>query len=196
MALQYDSPQSGAIRQGEILRDIWEHLPQYPPIESQPNQSFSVDSTHHELVVVMSPDCDLDWDFKARFPDAQSQVELRTPERVSESPKAIPYIFLAKLFLYEGIRSRIVSSGMKERIQKNQEERFHHLKEASIGDSDVDQLPDLYIDFKKALAVPTQKLYEGFRVDGVKRVALIRDRYIHHLMHRYYGYLSRVALPE
>ena len=196
MALQYDSPQSGALRQGEILRDIWEHLPQYPPIESQPNQFFSVDSIHHELVVVMSPDCDLDWDFKARFPDAQSQAELRTPERVSESPKAIPYIFLAKLYLYEGIRSRVVNSGMRERIQKNQEERFHHFQGALIDGSGVDRLPDLYIDFKKSLAVPTQKLYEGFSVDGVKRVALIPAPYIHHLMHRYYGYLSRVALPE
>lgn len=196
MALQYDSPQSGALRQGEILRDIWEHLPQYPPIESQPNQSFPVDSTHHKLVVIMSPDCDLEWDFKERFPNAQSQIELRTLEGVGESSKEIPYIFLAKLFLTEEIRSRGVNSSKWSRIQTNQEERYHHLKEASIGESGADQLPDLYIDFKKALAFPTQKLYEGFSVDGVKRVALIPDGYIHHLMHRYFGYLSRVALPE
>ena len=95
------------------------------------------------------------------------------------------------------IRSRSeVNSDLWRRIERNQDERYHHFTEAPIENSSDDGLPDLYIDFKKALAIPTKSLYEGLRVEGVKRIALIPEVYIHHLMHRYYGFLSRVALPD
>lgn len=196
MPLLYDLPHPGPLRQGEILGDIWEHVPRYPPVESKEGQSFPIDSIRHELVVVMSPDCDLEWDFKARFPDQQLQEQLTSTEDVTVHPSSISHVFLAKAYVKDKIRPLIKGSDIWRRINGNQDERYHHLKEAPIGDPQVDTLPDLYIDFKKALAMPTKSLYEGIRVSGIKRIAVVPDKYVHDLMHRYYGFLSRVALPE
>jgi hypothetical protein len=195
--LQYDPPQAGALRQGEILGDIWDHVPQYPPIESQPNQSFTIESIYYEFVVVMSPDCDLEWDFKARFPDQESQNGLIPLSHSLDLPPLLSHVFLAAAYRNEKIRSRKeIKSDIWRRIENNQDERFHHFAPATLNDTSAIALPDLYIDFKKALAIPTKSLYEGLRVQGVKRIALIPDKYIHDLMHRYYGFLSRVALPD
>ncbi len=196
MPRQYSPPQFGALHQGEILGEIWEHVPRYPPIESQSGQSFPIDSVRYEFVVVMSPDCDLEWDFKARFPDQQSQEQLSSPSDISDLPVSVSHVFLAKIYRREKIRSLIKGSDIWKRIENNQDERYHRFKESPVGEPLTTVLPDLYIDFKKALAIPTKSLYEGLRVGGVRRIALIPDKYIHDLMHRYYGFLSRVALPE
>ena len=52
-----------------------------------------------------------------------------------------------------------------------------------------------YLDFKKVTALPTNALYEGVLSGKTERVALIPEYYIHDLIHRFYGFLSRVALP-
>ena len=196
MPLQYGPPQSGALRQGEILGDIWDHVPRYPPMESQPGQSFSIDSVHYEYVVVMSPDCDLEWDFKARFPDQESREQLIPQSNISDLSASLSHVFLARFYRQEKIRSSIKGSDIWKRIEQNQDERYHHFKAAPVNELPESVLPDLYIDFKKALAIPTKSLYEGLRAQGIKRIALIPDIYIHDLMHRYYGFLSRIALPE
>lgn len=196
MPFQYDPPPSGALRQGEILGDIWEHVPRHPPVESQPDQTFAVDSVLYKFVVVMSPDCDLDWDFKARFPDQPSKDQLTQHNDVSSQAASLSHVFLARCYLEANIRPLVPGSDLWKRIKQNQDERYHHLQSASLIDLPQTTLPDLYIDFKKSLAIPTHSLYEGIRVQGVKRVVLIPNIYIHDLMHRYYGFLSRVGLPD
>ena len=196
MTFLYVPPLTGALRQGEILGEIWEHIPQYPPIGSQQGQSFPFDSVRHEMVVVMSPGCDLEWDFKARFPDQPSQEQLLSPPDLQENASLIPHVFLANVYIKPEIRSRITGSDIWKRIEGNQDERYHHFKEAPVGEPPVRQLPDLYIDFKKSIAIPTNRLYEGVRVGGVTRIATIPDNYLHDLIHRYFGFLSRIALPD
>ena len=44
--------------------------------------------------------------------------------------------------------------------------------------------------------MPTDRLYDGILAGNVERVALLPDYYIHHLIHRFYSFLSRVALPD
>jgi hypothetical protein len=82
------------------------------------------------------------------------------------------------------------------RIKQNQDERYHHFPEAPIGERDGGAgFPNLYLDFKKTLALPTLQLYEGIRDGGVTRRAVVPPIFLHDLVHRFFGYLSRVALP-
>jgi hypothetical protein len=194
--LRYDLPQTCNLRQGEILGDFWEHVVDSPPVRSEEGETFPIKSVHHEYLVVMSPDCDLDWDFKARFIDPESQERLVPTTNTPDEGKVVTHVLLAKLYTRDRIRPRITTRTFWERIEENIDPRYHRLPSAPIGDNQINPLPDLYIDFKKALAVPTTSLYDGFRVRGIKRIALIPNVYIHHLMHRYYGFLSRVALPD
>ena len=197
MPLCYLPPQVSALRQGEILGDVYEHVPQFPPIRVEEGQPIPINSIYHEYLVVMSPDCDLEWDFKARYPDPESQERLISLTEISKVSSIIPQVFLAEGYKIERIVAQVArGTDIWRRIEQNQDERYHHLVASPIGTPPIGELPDLYIDFKKSLSIPTQSIYDGIRINGVRRLALIPEIYIHHLMHRYYGFLSRVALPD
>jgi hypothetical protein len=186
---------SGALRQGEILSDIWIHRPLHPPIEKTEGSPIDIRSYHHPLMVVMSPDCDLDHDFPVRFPDLQAQEQYQSVTEDESLPAIIPQVLLGDLYKEDEIRSRIQGADIWRRIKQNQDERYHCFESASIGNPSRGELPALYLDFKKSLSLPTPSLYDGLRVNGVQRIALIPPIYIHHLIHRFYGFLSRVGLP-
>jgi len=188
-------PNSGSLRQGEILGDVWEHRPLYPPVEI-PREPLEVTSVYHPLMVVMTADCDLYGDFDARFPDQHAQEQYQSAVEDENHPKHLPHTLLCDAYKEEQIRLRIGGSDLWRRIKQNQDERYHHFGPATIGNPPVDKLPDLYLDFKKVLALPTRSLYEGIRTQGVKRLATVPPIYIHNLMHRFYGFQSRVGLPD
>jgi len=189
------APDSGALRQGEILGDIWEHRVRRPASQIPEGSLAEVDSRLHGLMIIMSAECDLYQDYVVRFSEqpAQEQHELGTDER---HPAVIPQVLLCDLYKQEEVRPRIGGADIWKRINQNQDERYHYLKAAPIGDPPQDELPDLCLDFKKTLALPTKSLYEGVDGGQVKRVAVVPPLYIHDLVHRFYGYHSRVGLPD
>lgn len=57
-------------------------------------------------------------------------------------------------------------------------------------------LPELVLDFKKPLTLSTAMVYEGLRLRKVRRFGVVPPVYLHDLIQRFYGFLSRVALPD
>lgn len=214
MPLRYDPPQFGALRQGEILGEVYEHIPRLPAIKPQEGQEPLIESVHHKILIVMSPDCDLDFDFKARFLEQNGKDQPISLRDFLESPKTLFHIllakivrdinptlpstilrvFLARIFDKAHIKLRFLNTQLWKQVEKNQNERYHYLPEAPVGNPPITTLPGLYIDFKKSLSIPTQHIYEGLRDGGIQRIALIPDKFIHDLIHRFYGFLSRVAV--
>lgn len=92
-------------------------------------------------------------------------------------------------------RQTLPGSDVFRRVQKNQDERYHHLEEAPIGTSDGPSLPDLYLDFKKTFSVPTPRVLEALGGDGIERVAVVPPIWGHDLIHRFFGFHSRIAVP-
>lgn len=185
MSFKYDAPpQSGALRQGELLGEIWEYQPEQPPIFLSQDSSIQYRSVHHLIAIVMTPDCDLNWDFQARFPSETRPSSL------------IPHVLLCDVYEAAKVRTSISGSDIWKRVQQNQDERYHHFEAALIGDQPTNQLSDLYLDFKKIFSLSTEKLYLGLHGGSIKRIALIPPIYIHDLIHRFYGFFSRVALPD
>lgn len=193
MPLEYQPPPaSGPIRQGELLANVWEHrvsvttAMQSPPIESR----------HHPLIVVLSADCDLLWDFNARFPDFVNEGASR-PEQIDEAhPSVISYVLACDLYPADQYRAQVRGSEIWRRITSNQDSRYHSLA-GSIETSDhTEQLRHLIMDFKKLFALTVAGLYQGFSSAEVQRVALIPPIYVHDLMQRCFGFLSRVGLPD
>lgn len=196
MSLTYQPPPpSGTLRQGEILGPVWDHRALVPPVELPKGQRVAIASSSHPLRVVLSPDCDLLWDFESRF-------ELLDPDRdgderaFEQHPDAVAQVLLCDLFSHAQMRGRF--KGKRElwrRVDQNQDERYHRLDAAPVAESGLN-LQRLYLDFKKVTSVPTAALYEGILLDDVKRIALIPDVWIHDLIHRFFGFLSRVAVPD
>ena len=146
-------------------------------------------------MIVLTADCDLLQDFKARFAGDKPQDQC-PPESFESHPASLLDVLLCDVYEEAQIRGRIQGSDIWRRVKQNQDERYHCFASADVGDPTRRRLPDLYLDFKKALTLPTDSLYEGLRNKGVERVAVVPPIYLHDLMHRFYGFLSRVGVPD
>ena len=80
--------------------------------------------------------------------------------------------------------------------EKNQDERYQHLTASAVGEPGALALHDLYADFKKVFSISTDRLYEGLLNGGITRVAILHEANTHDVIHRFYGFLSRVAVEE
>ncbi len=186
MPLIYTGPTSGQLRQGEILADIYEHRADRAPVELPPDALLGVKPRRHPRVIVMTAECDLEWDYKRRCVSALDEGH----------QKIVPYVLLCDVFSGQQIQHRFDGAALWTRVEKNLDERYHRLDEAPIGDPELGRLPELYLDFKKTFALPTLAMYAGFFVRGIRREAVVPTLYLQNLMHRFYSFLSRVGLPD
>jgi hypothetical protein len=193
--LVYDGPPQGALRQGEVLYNVWEHRPLAPAVDIQPETTVPVQSLLHSIVVVMTADCDLEQDYRARNP-ASAPASMREKFAATPGRYYIPYVLLCECYDEDRRRAELpVSSRLWSDVQTNQRERYHHFKEAPVAQATV-TVPTITLDFKRNFTVPTEELYRAIQAGGVTRAAIVPPIYVHDLMHRFYGFLSRVGVPD
>jgi hypothetical protein len=196
MSLLYSAaPTSGALRQGEILAGVWENRPLLPPKPIPRGLHLRVESVPHDLTVVLSPDCDLQWDYEMRFVSFLAEYPAKSAD-VNEHPSTVTHVLLCDLQNYDIFRPRFKDvPDVWRRVTQNQDERYHRLSAAAIESSEL-RLHDLFVDFKRVVGIRTDELYDGILGGGVARIAVIPPYYLHDIIHRFYGFLSRVAIPE
>lgn len=193
----HEPPDDGPVRQGEILRNVWEHRVDHSagelPEHGEPPQIRSV---QHPLVVVMNADCDLNWDYRERVADEEEGEEPDPGTPALEKRKYVPYVLVCDAYRRDALRPHIPGSDIFRRIDRNQDERYGKIFGAQIGEDGDEELPDLYLDFKKTFAVHTPHLYEAIDEGEVDRVALLPPVYVHYQIHRFYSFHSRVGIPD
>jgi hypothetical protein len=197
MAMIYDPPPTtGPLRQGEILGPIWDHRVAYPPREVPWGQQVQVRSELRELVVVLTPDCDLEWDYNMRFLSCFDEQGEHVG--IADHSQAVGRVLMCGLQDHDEMRPRFKRDrDIWNRVRGNQDERYHRLPCSEIaGAPEPTYLHDLYLDFKKATSIECGDLYGGVLAGDVERMALLPAYYLHDVIHRFYGFLSRVALPE
>ncbi len=146
----------------------------------------------------MSPDCDLDWDFKARQ-QIVAQGQAAQPNDASKLP--LGKLMYHALFCDLVARKTVHIYGppnatLWEKLEQNGDTRYHHLEPAAIGEPASARLDDQYMDFKKIFGLPIDRVYEGLQSGQITRIALIPSVYVQNLMHRFFHFQSRVALPD
>lgn len=201
---------SVSLKQGEIISDLVEFKLQTSEAKSVKDvyKAAKFDPITHPYVIVVSQDCDLDWDYKARA------------ERASED-KLLTHILFCALFPLDEVRSR---SGLKselwKRVMQNQDERYHHLDEGLIVSAEQctnesisaihemssedfheqyetgEIVPELIADFKTTFALPTEFAYWLVSTGQANRKGALFPPYLEDFMHRLYGFLGRVATPD
>lgn len=192
MALTYDpSPSSGELRQGEIVGEVWEHRPTLAAGQSVEGAVGQIQSSHHARMMVMTQDCDLAQDYTVRSKKGS------IPDGLADEsdPGVLPHILLCDVFAEGEIKLSVAGIEAWRRIKQNQNERYHALQAGQIKGTQ-DSLPELFLDFKKTFGFPTNRLYQGLSKGAVSRVAVVPPIFLHDLLHRFYTFLSRVALPE
>lgn len=134
MTVKYESAVPGSqFRQGEVLRGLLELQFDADEVSEESLHSKTPPATRHEhpWTILLSPDCDLEWDFRARNGEA------------NPATKKMSHILLCDLEDLGALHGdgRIQhASGPTKLVRQNRDARFHHLESADTEYGQ--QLPD------------------------------------------------------
>lgn len=177
----------GRLWQGEILENVIQIKPTIESIEANVEGALEVNPVIHELVVVMSQDCDLEQDYIRRSAGNQG---------------TLPNVMLCEAYRAEVLRTQVRerdqlgSRDWKRGIAQNQNERFHYLQRVDPSeDLQREGLTALALDFKNYFTLPTDELYARL-TRGIRRRCRLSTPYVEHLAHRFFKFQSRIALPR
>jgi hypothetical protein len=150
-------------------------------------------TVRHAWVLVLSQDCDLDWDHALRQQDAD----------VPGHNKELPNILLCHAYTIDEIHDRPqVKSDILRRIRQNQDERFHTLDEVPAElDREGIGIPELILDFKRYFTIPTAELYgrmslNADHAEAARRHAFLISPFRDEVARRASAFHARIALPE
>lgn len=183
MSFCYKPPNSPYLRQGEIIEGLFElqiQIPSEPSIDL--NQPAKLDRIDHPYSIVVSQDCDLEWDYKARSEEASED-------------KLLTHVLFCALFTPDETKSRSGKmSQLWKRVIQNQDERYHHLDEAPVNGTE-ENLPELIADFKTTFSLPVEFVYWLVSTSQAIRKGALFSPYLEDFIHRLYSFLGRVATP-
>lgn len=181
----YTPATAGALRQGEILSDVVQPRPTLESLRENVlnGADLRVDEVRHPLAIVLTQDCDLDWDYKARQPQAKAT-------------KRIPAVLFCQVAPAAEVHAGAGGSDIWKRIQQNKDERYQFLQQVP-GDQDAlgAGLPELALDFKRYFTVQTDELYLRIELEQAKRRCRLLSPYLEQLSDRFFYFQSRIALP-
>lgn len=182
-AIYQASDKGSSLRQGEIVTGVVQYNPVIDEIPKE-LQELSFTPIIHPYSIVITQDCDLDWDYKARG--------------INNNPaKLLNSIVLCEIGTAESIRS---TDGMNrkewELVVAHRHERFYFFEKIP-PECEVEQegLPELTADFKRVFGIDASTLYRQIELGMVKRRAILASPYLEHFSRRYHSFHGRVALP-
>ena len=174
-------------RQGEVLRGLLElrfdsaqlseasFASPTPPAERQA----------HPWTIILSPDCDLEWDFNAR----QGEANVGT--------KQLSHVLLCDLEDLGALQAdgRVPKSQrLTQLVTQNRDERYHHLPSAVTQDGQL--ITYFFVDFKRVFSLHVDYLYAVTDKGFVERCGFLKAPWLQHLAHRFTYFLGRVGLPD
>lgn len=184
------SPADGALRQGEVVSDVIQVHVRTGSL-AQDAADLDLEEKIHPYALILTQDCDLDWDFKARAAEPQDQGQEN-----KRQAKMVPNILLCELTTTEALRPRLAGGDVLKRVRNNQDERYHCFPAISLSEDRAGGgLPELVADFKRVFSIPTDELYLRISL-GIRRRALLDSPFLQHLSTRFGYYCLRVALPD
>jgi len=173
---------SKRICQGDILREIdvidWDI--------NDTSGDYEISNTNLPYIIVMTQDCDLEWDFNNR-----SELAAKTQDKYLHTVLACP-AYNASEFKkgvhLAGLTMNPWGGDLYKKIKHQNNTRFHYLEQ-----NQALQVPQLVVDFKHYYTIPRDALYKMY-VDHY--LVTINTLFRESLSQRFSSYLSRIGLPE
>jgi len=169
------------LRQGEILSNLTQVRIDLDSLGFEER----LDHTLHPYAIVVSQDCDLDWDYKARQNEAKAH-------------KKIPNILFCEVAAATELHKRVdIDSKIWDRIKINKDERYHFFQQVTPAQDFLGEgLPELGVDFKRYFTIPSDEVYLRMARNEAARRCYLMSPYREHFSARFYYFQSRIALPE
>jgi hypothetical protein len=195
MALAYEPPGDGSIRQAELLSSVSE-LQAIDGGSAESGSEIEIRKVEHPLAIVLSQDCDLEQDCHLRFPDDADPLPR---DEADHHPHSISHVILCDAYSESELLQRLPEGfGAKDRkrIYQNQNERYHTLDEGVVATGSQEYpVERLFLDFRRFFALPSPDLYDQLNGGSMGRVACLPAYYLHDLSQRFFSYQARVAIP-
>ncbi len=168
------------LRQGEILSGVVQVRLRVGASFSGPDPRELIE-VHHEWVITVTQDCDLEQDFRAR-------------NGLAGQDKLLPNVLLC--LAQDAAKAQVAGKDVWKRLQQNKDERYQFLERVPPELDALGQgMPELVVDFKQYLTLPTDELYERVK-EQAKRRCRLSNGYLAHFASRFSYFQSRVALPD
>ena len=182
--LIYEPALASALRQGEIITGLVQYIIDWDNTDIQ-HDEISYISVKHPYTIVVSQDCDLDWDYQARALGKSSS-------------KILPNILFCEVVTAIDLRGKTeINSGIWSNIKINKNERYQFLQQVTAEeDAYQEGLPELGVDFKRYFTIPTKEAYLQLEREHTKRRCRLKSPYVEHFSSRFYYFQSRIALPS
>lgn len=186
-AIYQASGQSSSLRQGEILTNVIQYNPVTHEL-SRDAEELPFERVIHPYAIIITQDCDLDFDYKARFASE------------TQASKLLNSILLCEIATAKEVRDiedkKVMNSKEWDFVKSHRHERFYFF-EKTPPECEVEQegLPELTADFKKIFGIDAATLYRQIELGIVKRRTVLASPYLEHFSRRYYSFHGRVALP-
>jgi len=185
------------LRPGEILQGLVEHRVVQPPITFPEGEQIEIRSREIDYSIILNAECDLEWDFKRRFPTGTIDTVDEAFPSSDDHHKALPHLIMCMGETLDSLggRSQIRDSDHMNLIKQNQDERYGYIPQSAI-DGKSTEIPELVFDFKKVMALPTRSIYEGIRTGGARRVAALPSPWNLNMANRFFNFHGRIGLPD
>ncbi|MGB3691337.1 MAG: hypothetical protein WBG70_04055 [Spirulinaceae cyanobacterium] len=185
------STKESALRQGEILTGVVQYKPKIDQINTSGSSNIPFQKIVHPYAIIVSQDCDLDWDYDARR---------NTKEDKSKEHKRLNSILLCEVDTAKAIKdnkNNNINSKDWNYIKTNRHQRYHFFQ-AVTSEIDLDKkgLPELTSDSKQVFGIDAENLYSQIRNGLSKRRSILISPYLEHFSVRYHFFHQRVALPS
>jgi hypothetical protein len=169
----------GEFWQGEILSGT---------VEYQWSGSDDPDLVEHALAAILSADCDLTQDHRAR---SRSDASFS---------KLLPNVLLCDLFEGEELRTRSGTAALNSTVwtnaKQNNNARYHYLSQVPPGkDLQGAGLDYMAMDFKRYFCISTEHLLDQITKGTALRRCRLGALFAQHLALRFCHYQNRVGLP-
>jgi hypothetical protein len=149
-----------ALRQGEILCGLRQARLNLAKLTKD---EIVVDFETHPFAMIITQDCDLESDFRARQKIEKSDggKSLKPEELNSASAALLPSILFCQLTTAEELRGRAdIKSIIWDRVKINKDERYHFYEKVPEElDSLGKGLPELGADFKRYFTIPSDEVF-------------------------------------
>ncbi|MEC4990316.1 MAG: hypothetical protein SAJ37_16415 [Oscillatoria sp. PMC 1068.18] len=179
-----------ALRQGEIVTGVVQYKPKLDNTTAPDSISIPFQKIVHPYSIIVSQDCDLDWDYDARH---------NTHEAQNKEHKLLNSILLCEVDAARSIKNdknRGINRKEWNYIQTNRHERYHFFQKITPDfDLNEEGLPELTLDFKRIFGIGAENLYFQIENGIAKRRSVLNSPYLEHFSIRYHFFHQRVALP-
>lgn len=181
-----------SLRRGEVLTNVHQDKPDASEL-SLDTKEISFKRIIHPYTIVITQDCDLDWDYKKRFLDDEAGSKI-LPSKLLNS------VLLCEVGTAQEIRNskdHKIDSKTWNLIKSHRHERYYFLEKILAQyDLKEEELPELTVDFKKAFGIPAEYLYKQIELGIANRRTFLESPYGEHFSQRYHSFHGRIALPS